>query len=133
MSAKPSPQPTEETEPFWSACRDQRLAYQACTACSRAQFPPGSICRHCHADRLEWRPASGSGTVHTFSVVHRAPTAVFASDVPYVLALVDMAEGFRMMGNVVGCEPGDVHVAGRVEVIFEARGEHMRIPQFRLA
>ncbi len=133
MSTKPSPAPTEETEPFWAACREHRLAYQACLACERAQFPPGTICRRCHSDRLEWRSASGAGRVHSFSVVHRAPTPAFAADVPYVLALIDMPEGFRLMANVVGCEPDRVRIGDRVEVAFEPRGADTSVPQFRLA
>jgi uncharacterized OB-fold protein len=78
---------------------------------------------------LEWREASGRGTVHTFSVVHAAPAVGFEGQVPYVIAVIDLAEGPRMMANLVNCAPEAARVGLPVRVVFEQRGE-MRVPQF---
>jgi uncharacterized OB-fold protein len=132
MIDKPCPVPTRETRPFWTACAEGRLAYQRCGRCGKAMFPPGDVCRTCHARLLEWQAASGFGTVHSFTIVHRAPTKAFADDVPYVLALIDLEEGFRMMANVVRCDPGAVCIGAPVRVVFEQRGESRQLPQFEL-
>jgi uncharacterized OB-fold protein len=68
--------------------------------------------------------------VLTYTVVHQPPSPAFAA--PYVLAVIELLEGPRMMANVVGCSPDDVRVGAPVEVTFEPRGE-VAIPQFRLA
>jgi hypothetical protein len=127
--AKPVPVPTAETLPYWEGCREGVLRYQFCTACRRPQFYPRVRCAGCGGAGLEWRVSRGLGTVHAVTVVHRAPQPAFGADVPYAIALVDLDEGFRMMGNVVGGDPQAVAIGDRVRVTFERRGE-AALPQF---
>lgn len=130
---KPAPRPTAETEPFWAACARGVLTVQRCAACGRTQFPPRVLCSHCHADDLGWIVAAGRGRIHSCTVVHRAPGPAFLADMPYVLALIDLDEGVRMMMNVIGCAPAAVAIGMAVEVVFEPRGEAgLRLPQARL-
>lgn len=129
---KPIPRPTAETAPFWEGCRRGELLYQRCRACGHAQFYPRSLCAACSATDLEWLPSSKRGTIHSFTVVQRAPTEAFKADVPYVLALVDLEEGFRMMLNVLGASPDQVRIGQPVRIVFEARGEE-RLPQAEVA
>ena len=77
---------------------------------------------------LDWEEVSGEGVVVTYSVVQQAPSPNFAT--PYVLAVVDLAEGPRMMANILGCPPGEVSVGLRVQVSFERRGDIV-LPQFQ--
>lgn len=116
--AKPRPAPSAETRPFWEACARGELLYQYCTACSRAQFYPRAHCAACQAPRPEWRRSAGLGSVYSHTTVHRAPTPAFKPMVPYVIALVDLDEGFRMMMNVLDCEPSTVAIGARVRVVF---------------
>jgi uncharacterized OB-fold protein len=74
--------------------------------------------------------SGGVGSVHSFSVVRRAPTPVFASNAPYVIALIDLDEGPRMFANVVGDGALDVAIGDRVSVVFEDRGDGALVPQF---
>jgi len=132
MTARTLPvplKPTAETLPFWQACANGRLVYQRCDACGRAQFPPRSRCASCHADRLGWRESARIGTVHTHTTVLRAPTAAFKREVPYVIALVDLDEGFRMMMNVRGADPEAARIGGRVRVDFEPNDGPYPLPQ----
>ena len=79
---------------------------------------------------MEWIESTGRGSVYSFSVVHRVPSAEFGA--PYVVALVDLDEaGVRLLTNVVGCEPAEVRIGARVEVCFESRGEEA-VPVFQL-
>jgi uncharacterized OB-fold protein len=128
-TAKPLPPITAEARPFWEGCLAGELRYQACLGCGRAQFYPRTLCAGCGGRRLEWRRSAGRGTVHAVTVVHRAPSPAFRAEVPYAVVLVDLDEGFRMMGNVLGVEPALVRIGHRVEVVFERRGE-LALPQF---
>jgi len=126
---RPLPAVTAETQPFWDGCRQGELRYQVCRACGGPQFYPRALCARCGATALDWCRASGGGTVHAVTVVHRAPSAAFRDAVPYAIALVDLDEGFRMMANVVGADPARVAIGDRVRVVFETRGD-VALPQF---
>ncbi len=130
--AKPLPVPDGDTRRYWDAAREHRLMIQRCQDCQRAIFYPRSVCPHCMSDRLEWIQASGRGTIYSYTVVHRSPAA-FKDDVPYVVALIDLAEGVRMMSNVVACAPSDVRIGAAVEVIFDDVTPEITLPKFRLA
>jgi len=75
----------------------------------------------CEGRVLDWRDAALAGTVHSFTIVHRAPTPAFRADAPYVLALIDLEDGFRMMMNVVDCDPESVRIGMVVRIVFENR------------
>lgn len=132
MADLPLPVADADSAPFWDACDRGELIVQWCGRCERHQFYPRSHCHRCHGDGLEWRSVEPAGTVHACTVVHRAPTVAFRERVPYVIALVDLDAGVRMMMNVVRCEPEGVSIGMRVRVVFEERlvdGERRRIPQ----
>lgn len=130
---KQDPIPTEETVTFWASCAQRRLVYQRCPRCSRPSFPPRSTCIYCRSPELGWCQSSGSGRVHSFTVVHRAAKPAFAEDVPYVLAIVELEEGFRMMSNILGCELENVRIGMPVRLTFEERGDGVLLPQFEAA
>jgi uncharacterized protein len=121
QDTKPVPTPQVDSQPFWAATRDGQLRLQRCAACGRFQFPPRLICSHCGSVDVVWKPVVGTGHIYSFTIVQRPPTPAFAQDVPYVVALVDLDEGPRMMTNVIGCEPTDVHVSMRVRARFVPR------------
>jgi uncharacterized OB-fold protein len=124
---RPYPEPDGETQPFWDGIAAGRLRLQRCGSCGLYVFYPRSVCPHCMSAELEWTDASGRGAVHALTVVHRAPPG-FADESPYVVALIDLAEGPRMMTRLLGVEPGEAVVGMQVEVAIE--GEP-RLPYFR--
>ena len=128
---KPVPAPTRETKPFWDGCKEHELRIQRCAACGHQQFFPRIYCQRCFADRIEWVKASGRATVLSFTIVRRPVSAAFAADVPYVVALVTLAEGPVMMTNIVGCDPERVRIGMPVEATFEDWTEEISIPKFR--
>jgi uncharacterized OB-fold protein len=127
--AKPLPKPTAETLPFWEAAAQGKLFYQRCTGCARAQFPPARHCPACGSCALQWRQSAAHGSIHSHTTVHRAPTAAFKEDVPYVIALIDLDEGFRMMMNWRGSDPGSAGIGDRVRVVFETNTSPWPLPQ----
>lgn len=128
MSDKPLPNPTADSEAFWSACSEGQFTVQFCKACETAQHYPRGLCTSCGSHDLEMVAASGRGEVFSFTVNHRAPRPAFAENGPYVIALIDLVEGPRMMMNVIGCMPSDVRIGMTVQVVLEDRGG-MKLPQ----
>jgi uncharacterized OB-fold protein len=123
-----------ESGPFWEATRTGTLLVQWCTACDKGIFYPRSFCPICGAtdSALEWRTASGRATVYAASVEHKpAATGItFSGGEPYVIALVDLEEGVRMMTNVVGCPVDDVKAGLAVTVTWEPLSDGRQLPLF---
>ena len=126
---KPPVDPPAEARPFWEGCTRGELLYQRCAGCGRVQFYPRAACTGCGATALEWHRSAGFGTIHTFTIVRRAPSAAFRSNLPYVLALVDMDEGFRMMLNLRRSDPESAHIGQRVTIVFEPQPRGWTLPQ----
>lgn len=126
------PRPTPETRIYWDRCREHELLIQRCMQCHQFQFYPRIFCTACMSEQLEWVKAAGSGRVLTFTIVRRAVSEAYVTDVPYVVALIQLDEGPTLMSNVVQCEPEAVEIGSRVEVVFEDWSEDISIPQFRL-
>lgn len=127
---KPIAAPNSETRPFWEGCKRHELLLQACDACGHRQFYPRMLCTRCRSTSLSWKPARGTGVVHSFTIIRRAPSPAFKPDLPYVLALVELEEGVRMMTNVVGCEPEQVRIDLPVQVLFDDVTEDFTLPKF---
>jgi uncharacterized protein len=92
-TAKPMPAPTRETQPYWDGCKRGELMIQRCVACGQHQFFPRMYCSRCFSERIEWVRASGRATVASFTIVRRPVSSAFANEIPYVVALVTLAEG----------------------------------------
>lgn len=130
MNGKPTPIPNADTRTFWEACNRKVLLFQQCNACGYHQFYPRSLCKQCASQDLEWVEAAPQGRVFSFTVQYRAPTPVFREDIPYIIALIDLRDGIRMMMNVMNCAPEDVYIGMPVQIVFEERGEDgQKIPQ----
>ena len=128
---KPVPVPTKETQPYWDGCKQHELRVQKCATCNHHQFYPRLYCTVCMSDQIEWVKASGRAKVLSYTIVHRPVTQAFSGDVPYVVAMVTLAEGPQMMTNIVGCEPEKVHIGMPVQVTFEDWTEEISIPKFK--
>jgi uncharacterized OB-fold protein len=131
MAEQPQPAPTALSRPFWQAAREKRLVLQRCADCGAYRWTPQILCVRCHSESYAWTQVSGRGFVYSFTVVHRAPTAAFAT--PYVIAVVTLEEGPLMLTNIVGCEPDDVHIDMQVEVVFEPVSDDVNVYRFRPA
>ena len=124
------PPVSEVSQPFWDATREQRLLVQWCRDCDRPVFYPRAVCPTCLGDDLDWRQSAGTGTVHAITVEHRPQNPMFADRVPYAIALVDVAEGWRMLTNLVDCDPLTVAIGTPVTVAWEALSDGRNLPLF---
>lgn len=121
LSSLPRPDVEGEWKPFWDATARGELLIQECASCHKRQFYPRAICTYCGAEPV-WLKASGFGTVYTFSVIRQNLVQPFREMLPYVLAMVDLDEGVRMMTNITDCNLEDVAIGLPVEVhMIEAR------------
>jgi len=124
------PPVSEVSQPFWDATREQRLLVQWCRDCDRPVFYPREVCPTCLSADLEWRDSAGTGTVHAITVEHRAQNPLFADRVPYAIALVDVAEGWCLLTNIVDCDPMAVSVGTPVTVTWEPLSDGRNLPLF---
>jgi uncharacterized OB-fold protein len=124
------PAPDPETQPFWDAAREGRLLVKRCADCGEAHFYPRPFCPHCWSDQVEWEEASGRATLYTWSVVRSNDLPPFPERVPYVAAIVDLAEGPRMMTNVVDCDFDDLEVGMDLGAAFRDVGDDVTLPVF---
>jgi uncharacterized OB-fold protein len=103
------------TGPHWRAARAGRLEMQRCDACDELRWPPAPICPECLASGGTWRTLSGDGLVWSAATYHRAFHPGLSGEVPYRVALVELAEGPRMITNV----RDDVRAGDAVRAVFD--------------
>lgn len=124
----PTPRPTAISRPHWDGCREGRLMVQRCEACETYVFPPQAACTCCFSDRLAWVESTGRGEIYSYTVVHRPQRPEFAA--PYVVIIVELEEGWRMLSNLIEADPETAAVGQPVEVTYVPRGEIV-MPMFR--
>ncbi len=125
-----SPPESPPAAPFWAATRERRLALQWCTACERAIHFPREACPGCLGDAFEYRPASGHGVVYATSTMPKPGNPGMAGRAPYVVALVDLPEGVRLLTNLVGEGALDLPVGAAVTVAWEPLADGRHLPVF---
>ena len=129
---RPRPLPDSASREYWKAASEGRLLYQECPQCGNRQLYPRMACTTCGATP-EWRESSGRGTVHTFTIIRQNYAQPFRDMLPYVVAMVELEEGPRLMSNVTDVAADDVTVGMAVEVHFEPLDENVGLPLFRPA
>ncbi len=125
------PSPDPETQPFWDGCREGRFLVRHCNACGRDYFYPRPFCPTCWSDDVEWKEASGRGTLYTYSIVHVNDLPPFNERVPYVAAIVELDEGPRVMTNIEGTPFDQLRIGAAVEVDWKPISDDVTIPVFR--
>jgi uncharacterized OB-fold protein len=133
MSAEvllPLPQPSIETEPFWASVQERKLVMPRCDACGAVAFPPTVACMKCSGTAFTWSEMSGNGTVYSFVVYHRVYHPAFADKVPYVVAVIDLDEGPRIISNIVDVPIPEVTCDMPVRVVYAEQRDGYLIPKF---
>ncbi len=128
----PIPKPTPETQPFWDAAKQRRLVFQACDDCGTRYFYPRPLCPNCLSRAVQWVEASGRARLHTFVINHRPPRN-YPLAAPFVIGIVELEEGPRMMSHVIGVDPDPrtLRCDLPLEVVFEDITETITLPKFR--
>ena len=128
MKQRLVPSMTADTQFFWDGAKEHRLLIQRCAGCGTLRHPPRPMCPSCQS--LEWDAveASGRGTVYSFVMPRHPPLPWF--DDGYIVALVELEEGTRLVTNLVGVEPAEVSIGLPVVVSFETFDGGLVLPLF---
>ncbi len=127
---KPVPKPAPESVPYWEAAKRHELALPKCNACGKFWFPPSRSCPNCLAVDFDFKTVSGRGKVYSFVTFHRVYHPAFAGEVPYVVAIVELEEGPRLLSNIVGIKPDAVQCEMPVKVVFDDVADDVSVPKF---
>lgn len=122
----------KDTEPFWQAAKDGRLAAPKCAECGTFRLPPTPFCPACQSSEVEWITLGGDATVYSFAVVHGMPGM---PELTLVAAVVDLpdAPGARLVSNIVDIAPSDVFIGMPLHVDFSPITDGWMLPVFRAA
>jgi uncharacterized protein len=130
---KPVPNVDDPVQgPFWAAAREHRLVAQKSASCGTLVYPGLQICPTCWERDLEWTDVSTEGTIWSYVVYHRAFHPGFKEDLPYVVAIVENADGVRYTGRVVG-NRDDVTVGAKVRAVFADETPEFTLVKWELA
>ena len=129
---RPLPQPTPETEAYWDGCRRGEVVLPRCRDCGRFHFYPRALCPHCWSAALDHVATSGRGRLYSYVINHR-PAPGFEDRAPYIIAVVELEEGVRVLSNLVGIEPdaSTLSLDMPVEVVFEEVSSDITLPLFK--
>jgi uncharacterized OB-fold protein/acyl dehydratase len=125
------PDASLDTAFFWEGVQAGELRVQRCAECGALRHPPGPMCPRCHATKRDHIVASGRGVVHSYVVHHHPPVPGLRT--PYAVVLVELEEGVRMVGGLLGCPPADAYVGMPVELEFQRMDDELTLPQWRPA
>ena len=128
--ASPLPQPSIETAPFWTAVQERKLMMPKCDACGTVAFPPTVACGTCERPNFTWTEMSGRGKIYSFVVYHRVYHPAFAGRVPYVVAVVELDEGPRIISNIENVPIPEVVCEMPVRVAYDEARDGYLIPRF---
>ena len=131
----PAPIVLPEVKKFWDATAEGTLLLPKCQDCGEVFWYPRPFCPACASTSVSWVPASGRGTIYSYTVNRRgvADLRDYRDAGIYVLAYVELDEGPRIMTNIVDCDPDSVRVGQKVEVVFHDTGQGTALWRFRPA
>jgi uncharacterized OB-fold protein len=119
MTVRLIPGTTELTAPFWKAAATGSLAARRCTDCGTLQHPPMPRCAACHGESLAWVTLPPEATVYAYTVVHHPAHFALTDKVPYIVAMLETADGLKLVTDIVECAPEDVRIGMSVQLRFE--------------
>ncbi len=123
----PAPLPNPENQPYFDAAAKGTLLVGKCKDCGEFHFYPRRLCPHCFSANTEWLPAQGTGSIYTYSTMHRGVP------VPYTIAYVTLDEGVSMMTNIVDCASDTIRIGQKVRVVFKPSDGGPPVPMFTQA
>jgi uncharacterized OB-fold protein len=117
-------------EIYWQKLATGKLWLQYCPSCQKFIFYPRSLCPYCLEPELEWKTVSGQGKVYSYTIVYVSALPEFQEEIPYIYAVIELAEGVKMPSNLVDCPLDKVHVDLPVELTFITR-DGKTLPVFK--
>jgi hypothetical protein len=127
------PAPDSLTSFFWDGARERKLLIQKCASCGRFQHPPEPVCHHCLSFDLGAGEVSGRGTIYSFEIATQAFHPWFADKIPFVIAVVELAEqpGLKLITNIVEADLAAIGIGDEVQVTWRQLDDEFTLPVFR--
>ncbi len=130
-ASRPIPEIDAQLAPFFAAAKERRLVVQRCAQCGAYRFPPRELCSGCLSTASTWVEVAGRGEIFSYNVMHQVYHPAFAAEVPYAVVVVKLAEGPKMISNLVDCPVDEIRIGMPVEVVFEPLSDTVTLPKFR--
>ena len=133
---RPMPHPlAPEAKPYWEGLKQNKLMLPKCNDCGKAHFYPRVICPHCHSRKISWVEASGKGKLYAFEILHRSFNPAVKTPLPYVLAMIELEEGPRMLSNLINIKPDPalIRCDMPVNVVYVKQNDNFTLPFFQPA
>jgi hypothetical protein len=132
-ASRPVPKPDTyvETKPFWEGAKEGKFMLQYCKDTGRFQHQPRPVSMYTGSRNLEWREASGQGTIYACTVV-RVPGPGIKDRIPLMAATVELAEGVRIIANILDAQPDDMKIGQKVELAWDTLDDGVPYPAFRI-
>ena len=131
MTMRLAPSMTPDTQFFWDGLKNHTLLIQSCSQCDAVRHPPRPMCPRCNS--LAWHTIESAGRGRVFSFVMPQHPAYPWFEYPYIVALIDLDEGIRLVSNLCGIAPEDASIGMPVEVFYEHFENDLVLAQFRPA
>ena len=126
------PEIDQDSAPYWQSLRKHAATIQRCTKCGRFRFPPSASCYYCGTPGGSWEPISGKGTIYSWIVIHHPIDPRLSGDVPFTVLLVELEEGPRVAGRLIGTSPQQLKVDMRVKVRYDDVDSELTLLNFEL-
>jgi uncharacterized OB-fold protein len=120
-----------DNQGFWEAVKKHKLVFQKCKDCGLLVHRPRPMCPRCNSMQKEWAPSSGKGFIYSWVNFVYANAAYPGIKVPYLVVVVEMLEGVRMISNMYDATREDIYIGMPVEVVFDDIAEDLTLPKFR--
>ncbi len=132
---KPLPKADPVTAPYWESLKAHAMKIQRCNDTGKFFFYPRGMSPFTLSGNLSWEAVSGKGVLHAFTIVHANRAPGFAEELPYVVALIELEEGVRMMSNLIDvqADPEHVKIGMPVELVYDDVTNEITLPKFRPA
>ena len=117
-AARPAPEPTIDSQPYWDGLKERRLLLQQCGDCGRVRHYPRPMCASCHSLQVQWIEASRRGRLYSWTEVHHPFVPGFRDEIPYVMATVELEEGVRLQCQMLDANAAALRLDLPVEIVF---------------
>lgn len=129
---KPLPKITNEiVKEYYEGTKQHKLLVQHCNDCGKNISYPKTFCPYCFSSNVSWIESKGLGKLYSYSVCMANVAEAFTPDIPYIVGVVDLQEGVRLLTNIVDCKPEDVKCDMDVKVVFRDVTPEFTLPFFK--
>ncbi|MGO4888384.1 Zn-ribbon domain-containing OB-fold protein [Anaerobacillus sp. MEB173] len=118
---------------YWDNLKEEKFMFQKCKDCGFSIFYPRVVCPKCMSENLSWHQAKGNGQIYSYTVVYRTGDPIFKSETPYVVGLIELAEGIRVMGIIIGWDdPEALQIEQGVSIVYDKVTDDVTLPRFKI-